>query len=68
MVFRTKEIKTYETVVICDDCRKEIPLCTTACPPSFDTTMNGALSKGYTFKKEGNLFKNYCGDCKGKHK
>ena len=68
MAFRTEEIKTYETVVICDDCKKEMPLRTATCPPSFDTKMNGALSKGYTFKQEGNYFKNYCGDCKGKHK
>lgn len=68
MAFRTTEIKTYKTVVICDDCRKKLPLCTTDFPPSFDTKMNGALSKGYTFKQEGNKFKNYCGDCKGKHK
>lgn len=68
MAFRTKEIKTYKTVVICDDCRKEESLCTTDYPPSFDTTMNSALSKSYTFKQEGNHFKNYCKDCKGKHK
>ncbi|MGE6620016.1 hypothetical protein [Bacillus mycoides] len=67
MAFRTKEIKTYQTVVICDDCRKEEPLCTTDCPPSFNTKMNGALSRGYTFKDTGKQFKNYCRNCKGKH-
>ncbi|MFZ7936239.1 hypothetical protein ACO1D2_11655 [Bacillus thuringiensis] len=67
MAFRTKEVKTYTTYVICDDCGKEMVLCTTFNPPSFDTKMNGALSAGYTFKDTGKQFKNYCSDCKGKH-
>lgn len=67
MAFRTEEMKSYKTVVVCDDCGKEELLCKTNCPPSFDTRMSGALSKGYTFKKEGNHFKNYCERCKQKH-
>ncbi|MDA2261286.1 hypothetical protein PDM99_13450 [Bacillus cereus group sp. Bc200] len=69
MAFRTKETKTYTTTVICDDCGKERVLCVSAFDPlGFEGKMNGALSKGYTFKQEGNRFKNYCSDCKGKHK
>lgn len=68
MAFRTKEIKSYTTTVICDDCGKERILCTSFEPLGFNERMNGALSSGYTFKKEGNHFKNYCIDCKGKHK
>lgn len=68
MAFRTEEVKSYKTVVICDDCGNEKPLlCTTNHPPSFDWKMNGALSEGYTFKQEGNQFKNYCEGCKRKH-
>ncbi|UIJ66763.1 hypothetical protein LW858_29035 [Bacillus cereus] len=63
MAFRTEEIKTYQTVVICDECGKEQLLCTTTHPPSFDTKMNGALSAWYTFKQEGKQFKNYCKEC-----
>ncbi|MED1568462.1 hypothetical protein [Bacillus paramycoides] len=68
MAFRTEEIKTYKTVVICDDCGKEETLRTTNCPPSFETKMNGVLSKGDTFKDIGKQFKNYCSGCKAKHK
>ncbi|MGR5864292.1 hypothetical protein ACT7DZ_10390 [Bacillus cereus] len=63
-----KEVKSYTTYVICDDCGKEMILCTTFNPPSFDTKMNGALLLGYTFKDIGKQFKNYCNDCKEKHK
>ncbi|WP_205206381.1 hypothetical protein [Bacillus sp. H1a] len=56
MAFRIEEIKTYKTVVICDDCGKEETLRTTNCPPSFETKMNGALSKGDTFKDIGKQF------------
>ncbi|MDA2113527.1 hypothetical protein PDN20_30450 [Bacillus cereus] len=69
MAFRTKETKTYTTIVICDDCGKERVLCcATFDPLGFNEKMNGALSNGYMFKQEGNHFKNYCGDCKEKHK
>ncbi|PHD57719.1 hypothetical protein [Bacillus wiedmannii] len=68
MAFRTEEIKTYKTVVICDDCGKERTLRSTSTPLGFDGKMNSALSEGYTFKQEGIWFKNYCEDCKQKHK
>ncbi|AYF06314.1 hypothetical protein MLA2C4_11725 [Bacillus mobilis] len=68
MAFRTKETKSYTTTVICDECGKERILCSTFEPLGFDGKMNGVLSKGYTFKQEGKDFKNYCGDCKRKHK
>ncbi|GAB6482244.1 TPA: hypothetical protein QCV71_005601 [Bacillus cereus] len=58
MAFRTKEIMSYTTVVICDNCEKERILCATFTPLGFDGKMNGALSKGYTFKQKGNQFKN----------
>ncbi|MED2846551.1 hypothetical protein [Bacillus toyonensis] len=67
MAFRTEEIKSYKTVVICDDCGKEEVLRTTIYPPNFDTRMNDAISRGYTFKQEENQFKNYCEGCKQKH-
>lgn len=68
MAFRIEEIKSYRTFVICDDCGKEEVLRTTLYLPSFDTRMVDAISSGYTFKQEGKQFKNYCKDCKGKHK
>lgn len=33
---------------------------------NFDGRMNNALRAGYTFKQEGNVFKNYCRECQGK--
>ncbi|MCU5431280.1 hypothetical protein G5716_30260 [Bacillus pacificus] len=68
MAFRTKEVKSYTTYVICDDCGNEMILCTTWNLPSFDTKMNGALSLGYTFKDTGKQFKNYCNDWQRKYK
>ncbi|MGX5569551.1 hypothetical protein ACWKT7_28125 [Bacillus toyonensis] len=67
MALRTEEIKSYKTVVICDDCGKETVLRETSTPLGFDSRMNGAITNGYTFKQEGNQFKNYCKDCKQKH-
>ena len=67
MAFRTEEIKAYKTTVICDGCKKEAILCETSTPASFDTRMNMALAKGYTFKDSGKQFENYCIDCKSKY-
>ncbi|MGG3890245.1 hypothetical protein [Metabacillus fastidiosus] len=68
MAFRFEEIKSYKTVVICDDCKKETLICYDDLPLNFNDRMNGALSKNYTFKNYGDgTFKNYCEDCKSKY-
>ena len=68
MAFRTEEIKLFKNIVICDDCGYETKLGETIVPMGFDNRMNGALSKGYTFKADDNgRFKNYCKKCKLKH-
>ncbi|OPH61905.1 hypothetical protein BC351_01295 [Paenibacillus ferrarius] len=64
MAFRTEEIITYKSIVICDDCKKETELCESAYPIGFDNRMNRALAAGYTFKDTGKQFKNYCKDCR----
>ncbi len=67
MAYRTFEYTKYTTFVICDNCGKEEKLLTGNTYPSFDTRMNGALNKGYTFKQSvDGVFKNYCTDCKSK--
>jgi hypothetical protein len=68
LAFREEEIKTYKTIIICDDCKKESILIEIKSPTSFDTRMNGAISKGFTFNTyDGNEFKNYCKECKTKY-
>lgn len=68
MSFRTDEIKTYRTIVICDDCGKEKVIADSDIPLGFDNRMNGALQNGYMFKQEGNVFKNYCFQCESKRR
>lgn len=68
MSYRTEEIKAFKTLVICDDCGKETPLRTMDFPLNFNERMNGALSKGYSFTDTGGQFKNFCKECKPKHK
>ncbi|MEK4196172.1 hypothetical protein NYE59_24045 [Paenibacillus sp. FSL L8-0323] len=68
MSFRTEEIKTYRSIVICDDCRKEKIIAETCTPLGFDSRMNGSLQNGYTFTQEGSVFKNYCYQCQSKRR
>jgi len=67
MSYRTEEVKTYRTFVICDDCGKERNITTTDKPIGFDGRMNGALCSGYSFTQSGGAFKNYCRDCKTRY-
>lgn len=64
MAFRVEEIKTYKTIVVCDDCKSERVLREGNHPLGFDSRMNGALTYGYTFKSVGGQFMNYCPKCK----
>lgn len=58
--------KTINTLyVICDKCGKETYIQEkTDAVFGFTTRMNGALIKGYTFREENGVFKNYCEECK----
>jgi hypothetical protein len=67
MAFRTEEVKSYKTMAICDDCKKETMIAETPQPLGFENKMNGALASGYTFKDTGKQFVNYCKTCKSKH-
>ncbi|MGO4345516.1 hypothetical protein AB4Z45_08495 [Paenibacillus sp. MCAF9] len=64
MAFRTDEITTFRTVVICDSCKSERELSLGKTPLGFDNRMNGAIHFGYTFLNTGKQFMNYCEKCK----
>jgi predicted dinucleotide-binding enzyme len=66
MAYWTEEVKTYKTVVICDDCGSKKVIAETKEPIGFDNRMNGALQNGYSFTQEGSVFKNYCFSCQSK--
>ena len=69
MAFRHESKITYKTIVVCDDCKKETTLSDgDSLPLGFDNRMNGAITKGYTFKTYGGKeYKNYCKECKLVH-
>lgn len=68
MAYRADECLIIKNIVICDNCGFETLIKETkGVPLNFDNRMNGALTKGYTFKQEGQVFKNYCRKCRINH-
>lgn len=69
MAYRNEVVTVFKNIVICDDCKTESLLEETIdAPMSFDRRMNETLARGWTFKNENGVFKNYCHTCKTRRK
>lgn len=62
-MYRVEQVVEYKTSVVCDGCSKTYTIHRGKTPLDSGGREQATLSRGYTFREEGGVFKNYCRAC-----